>query len=352
MIIDAHLDLAYSHWALGRDATLSAHDQRTREQLARPEQREEICTVGLPDLVRGGVRLIFGSIFTETAAAGSNRPGFVYETAQEAEEQGLFQAAYYQRLAECGDCLLIRSKNDLAALSEAQRNRPTVGLLVEMEGADPITSPAKLALWRQHGVRQVGPAWALGSRYCGGNRRPGPLTSAGADLLREMDAAGLILDVSHLAEESFWQALRIFKGPVVASHANCRSLVPGERQLSDDMIRAICERGGVIGVVLYNQFLKAGWTLQQGKDAVTLHDVVRHIDHVRHVAGSTAHSGIGSDLDGGFGREATPAEIDTVADLRLLGPALAVAGYSEADIVGILGGNWLRLLEDALPRAS
>jgi membrane dipeptidase len=221
--------------------------------------------------------------------------------------------------------------------------------MLALEGADPILTPDDVWWWRQQGVRQVSLAWSYGSRYAGGNAAPGPLSEDGRRLLHEMERAGLILDVSHLAEESFWQALAIFHGPVVASHSNCRALVPGERHLTDDMIRALAERGGVIGAVLYNRFLQAGWQIDLGKEAVTLAAVARHIDHVCQIAGSDRCSGLGSDLDGGFGRECAPAEIDTVADLHKVGAALSAAGFTAPSVEAILGGNWLRLFSASLP---
>src|SRR5262249_47892800 len=148
-------------------------------------------------------------------------------------------------------------------------------------------------------------------------------------------------------EESFWQALERFGGPVIASHSNCRALVPTDRHLSDQMIRAIAERDGVIGTVLANQFLVSGWTPAAGP--VTLEAVVRHIDRICQLTGSARHSALGSDFDGGFGVESTPDAFDSIADLSKLAGALAQRDYSPADIEGILGGNWLRFLSHALP---
>jgi len=348
MIIDAHQDLAYDAWALGRDFFLSAYTKRAREASVAP-QGADICTLGWPELQTGDVGLVFGSIFVETARSAHLRPGFAYNTPDEARSQALMQLAYYHRLASDPRIILVKTKADLDRLNKERARRPTLGLLVELEGAEAILAPGEVGEWQAQGVRQIGLAWAYANRYCGGNRQPGPLTADGKALLRAMERAGLILDVSHLAEESFWPALDVFGGPVVASHSNCRALVPGERQLSDDMIRALVACGGVIGIVFYNRFLKPGWTPEQGKDAVTLSDVVAHIDHICQLAGSANHVGIGSDLDGGFGAEATPAEIDTVADLPRLAAALAAAGYDSAARDNIMGNNWLHLLQQTLP---
>ncbi len=163
-----------------------------------------------------------------------------------------------------------------------------------------------------------------------------------------MQRLGMILDLSHMAEESFWQALDAFSGTVIASHSNCRALVPTDRQLSDEMIRALAARDGVIGAVFANRFLDGAWTAWSER-GVALATVVRHIDHMCQLTGTARHCAIGSDLDGGFGVESTPDELDSVADLTKLADALIRAGYSEDDISGIMGGNWLRVLRRALP---
>jgi membrane dipeptidase len=191
----------------------------------------------------------------------------------------------------------------------------------------------------------VGLSWKAGTRYAGGDAAQRSLTDLGRELLEVMAQLGLVLDVSHLAEESFFEALGRFEGRVVATHANPRALVPGTRQLSDDMIRRLAERDGVIGIVPANPFLRLDWR----STPPTLEDVVAVIDHVCQVVGDAAHVGIGSDFDGGFGADDTPPALDTVADLQRLGPALGDAGFEEDHVEAILSGNWLRVLEDALP---
>jgi membrane dipeptidase len=222
-----------------------------------------------------------------------------------------------------------------------------VGLVLLMEGADALRDPSELETWQRAGLRLLGPSWRA-TRYAGGTGEPGGLTDLGRELLREIDRLGMVLDMSHIAEESFWQALDIFSGLVIASHANCRVYVPTDRQLTDEMIRAIAACDGVIGTVLFDGFVVDGW--QRGSDVpVTLDDVVRHIDHVCQLTGSARHSAVGSDFDGGFGVESTPVEFDTVADLEKLAGALERRGYSQEDVAGVLGENWLRLLQRTLP---
>ena len=221
----------------------------------------------------------------------------------------------------------------------------TVGMLLLMENADPISKPTELYEWVNGGLRIVGPAWR-GSRYAGGTGEPGPLTALGRGLLGEMQRLGVILDISHLAEESFWQALDLFTGPVIASHANCRVFTPTDRHLSDEMIRALIARDAVIGTVLANKFLDPAWAPGA---PLPLNVVIRHIDHICELAGDATHCALGSDFDGGFGAESTPDGFDSVADLSKIADTLSAHGYTSADIESIMGGAWLRLLRRSLP---
>lgn len=347
MIVDAHLDIASNTTGLGRDYTATVTATRQREGT----RNEDIATVGLAEALAANVGLVFGTLFV-APESGSSLSLLVYHTPEEAQQQALDQLAVYRSLAERPDVMLVETQRDLAQLL-ALRSQGTAlqGIVVLMEGADPILTPAHAREWFDRGVRIVGPAWKQ-TRYSGGTGDPGPLTELGRALMPELRAANLALDISHMAEESFWQALDLFDGPVLASHANCRAIVPHsrpDRHLSDAMITALIERDGVIGAVLYNKFLQDGWTLEQGKHAVGLDAVVRHIDHICQLAGNATHVGIGSDLDGGFGVEAIPHELDTIGDLPRLATALASHGYSASAIDAIMGGNWLRKLETILP---
>jgi membrane dipeptidase len=198
-------------------------------------------------------------------------------------------------------------------------------------------------------VRIIGPAWGK-TRYSGGTKAPGPLTKLGRELLGEMEEIGFILDCTHFAEESYLEALDLFNGTVIASHSNARKYCPTDRHLSDEMIRKIIAKGGVIGTVLYNRFLVDNWAKGDPKSKVTLSQVVKNIVHISEIAGSKKHSGIGSDFDGGFGFESIPLELNTVADLRKIGDALKIqANYSAEEAEGVLSGNFLRILRKALP---
>lgn len=348
LIIDAHQDIAFNAVAMERDYTLPVAETRAREG----DRPLDIATNGLPDALAGGVGLVFGTLYVAPEVAQRISPKKFYRSAQEAHDQALEQLTIYRALAERPDVSIIETRGDLAKLlAERAAGAARQGIVVLMENADPVREPIEAHEWQDRGVRLIGPAWHA-TRYCGGTGMPGPLTELGRELMREMGRAKLALDVSHMAEESFWQALDLFDGPVIASHSNCRALAPGpreDRHLSDAMIKALIERDGVIGTVLYNRFLDSSWTLEKGKQAVTLDALLRHIDHICQIAGDARHVAIGSDFDGGFGCEAIPREIDTVGDLARIADALRAAGFVEDDVAAVMGGNWARRLETILP---
>ncbi|HUB27907.1 MAG TPA: membrane dipeptidase [Tepidisphaeraceae bacterium] len=331
LIVDGHLDLAYNA-VRGRDVLLPAARQAA--------DREGIPTVGIPDLIAGGVGLVFATIFCQPAEEEENIPG--YRTPDEAAAAGRTQLDWYHAQRAAGVFRFVESAADLPRPSAASTPLPALLLL---EGADPIRDPSEIDSWKSRGLRAVGLAWKR-TRYAGGTRAPGPLTADGVALARALDAAGMIHDTSHLAEESFWQLLDLTAGPVMASHSNCRAFVPTDRQLSDDMIRALIRRGGVIGMNFYHKFLLP--PEEFGKRRATLNDLIHHIRHICNLAGNAGHVAIGTDMDGGLGREEIPVEIRSSADLPRVAEALAGSGFADQDVRGIMGGNWLNFLRKSL----
>jgi membrane dipeptidase len=347
LIVDAHEDIAWNILALGRDVRRSAMETRRLELGGDVPERSGICMVGLPEWLEGNVAVVFGTIYVSPARRSRRSGPQVYASAEEAHALAQKQMDVYQRLADQEEQIaLIQSQDSLEeVLASWETESPTVGIVPLMEGADPIREPAEVELWFERGVRMVGLSWKAGTRYAGGDGAGGGLTDLGRELLDVMADLGMVLDVSHLAEQAFFEAIGRFEGYAVATHANPRALVPGARQLSDEMIRRLTERDGVVGIVPANAFLRPDWRTTQA----TLDDVVAAIDHVCQVVGDAAHVGLGSDFDGGLGAEDTPPELDTVADLQRIGPALGEVGYDQRHVEAILGGNWLRVLEDALP---
>ena len=225
-----------------------------------------------------------------------------------------------------------------------------LGFVLSMEGADPIVGPDSLGFWVEQGLRIVSLAHYGPSRYAHGTKSVGGLFPMGRELLAEMATQGVALDITHLSDDSFAEAIDLFDGPVLATHSNCRALVPGDRQLTDDMIRQLVARDAVIGAALDAWMLQPGWVIgETTPELVSMETFVDHIDHVCQLAGNARHAAIGTDLDGGYGTEQTPRDLDTIADLRVVPELLATRGYVDADIELVMHGNWERWLRGVLP---
>jgi membrane dipeptidase len=353
ILVDGHLDIAFNHACWKRDPRRSGLDVRRDEGTDAERAMRGRCMVGLPELRRGRVGVIFGTIFLprrkDWEAIGGDL-SLAYETAEQAHALGWSQLGLYRRLHdERRGFRLIRASADLDEVVASWDGGAVgdVGIVVLMEGADPIREPDEAADWFDRGVRLGGLSWK-GTRYAGGTGEPGPLTPAGRTLVPRLAETGLVLDLSHAAEESFFEALDLSDGSVVASHSNPRAICEGDRQLSDEMIRRIAARDGVIGIVPFNMMLQAGWR-DAGRPEIPLARVAEAIEHVVQVAGDPKHVAIGSDLDGGFGAEAAPRGLDTIADLPRIADALADRAFDDATVEAVLGGNWLRLLRRTLP---
>ncbi len=351
LVVDAHLDLAMNAVLWNRDLTLSAHETRAIEREAgMTEKGRGAGTVGLPDLRAGQVGLVFATVIARKNHGLNSGIDFRTHEIVNAHAQG--QLAYYRELERQGSIRLIRTRADLREWQvtwEVDPSTAPFGFVLLMEGADPIVEPEQAGLWWEDGLRMVGLSHYGPSAYASGTGSAGPLTDKGCALLKVMDEVGMILDVSHLTDQSFHEALDRFAGPVLASHSNCRSLVPGDRQLDDAMIRRIIERDGVIGAVMDAWMLEPGWVRGvTTNERVSLANVVDQIDHVCQLAGNSHHAAIGTDLDGGYGIEQTPRDLDTIADVQKIPDLLRQRGYEEEDVAAILHGNWLRLLAQAL----
>lgn len=329
MIVDAHLDLAYGAM-LGRDLTLSLADLRAQDPLS------DLAAVTFESLRRGHVGLCLGTLFAMRQDA--EHP-WGYTDWSGAREQARRQLDQYLRWQDAGHLRLLTGGDEVTA--HAARWSPEtspLGVILLMEGADPLRSADDLPYWHAAGVRVLGPAWKR-TRFAGGTGEPGGLTERGEELLTAMRELGITLDASHLAEEAFWQAVDL-QPKLIASHSNARALVPTDRQLSDEMLRAVGERGGVVGAVLYNKFLKANWN--RGDARPPLDIVGEMMARLAEVVGWDK-VGLGSDLDGGFGVLELPRGLDSAADLPHLGDVLP-----DEHRGGVLGGNWLRWLEQNL----
>jgi membrane dipeptidase len=351
LIVDAHQDIAWNTFGFDRDYRVSAIKHREREaQLGYPA-----ATIGLPDALLGRVGIIFSTLFVLPGHASdlgmANTPE-KYHNPRQAYEQALRQMDYYNRLADEDPRIrIIHTMKDLdtviASWAEGKQiGEHLQGLVVLMEGADPVLEPRQFEEWYERGVRVLGTSWNA-TRYAGGTGMPGGLTSLGRELLEHMANFNTLLDLSHAAEQAFYESIDQYEGPVIASHSNPRKFCNTDRHLSDDMIRLLAERDGVMGVVLYNRFLSDKWS--KGDPRLPLSVVTDIIDYVCQITGSANHVGIGTDFDGGFGAEQVPDGLETTGDLYLIADLLRQKGYAKDDITAIMGGNMIRKLREALP---
>ena len=360
VIVDAHQDLAWNILSFGRDYTRSVFETRRIEAGSLTIGRNGDTLLGWPEYQQANVAVIFATLFSTPARWAYDWETYFYKDSQEADRHYRQQLDLYHRLVDDhpDKFRLIDSASDLDEVLAAQQKVEStessypVGLLPLMEGADCIIDVDRLEEWWEMGLRMIGPAWA-GTRFCGGTKEPGTLTSDGRELLAGMADFGFTLDLSHMDEPAVLESLDFYPGSIVVTHANCLALMPEHeynRLISDCVINGVFERGGIIGVVPFNTFLKDGWLIGKSyREEVSLDRLVDHIDHICQLTGDALHVGIGSDFDGGFGLQSTPVEIDTIADLHKLAPMLLSRGYSEKDVAAVLGGNWISKLRRSLP---
>jgi membrane dipeptidase len=325
-----------------------------REAGLRDKPDRGLATVSLPELRRGQVGLVVATQIARYVAPDNPLPGWHSPAQAWAQTQG--QLAWYQAMEAAGEMVQV---NNLATLEQhlalwaddtTPAERKPIGYILSLEGADSIITVDYLERAYASGLRAVGPAHYGPGRYAQGTDATGGLGPQGRPLLREMERLGIILDATHLCDDSFWEALDYFGGPVWASHNNCRALVNHNRQYSDEQIKALAARGAVIGAALDAWMLVPNWVRGASTPLgmhCNLEVAIDHIDHICQLTGSAQHVGIGTDLDGAFGREQCPYDLETIADLQKLPVLLSKRGYSPADIEGMLHNNWLRFLRQA-----
>ncbi|MDQ6903410.1 MAG: membrane dipeptidase [Bacteroidota bacterium] len=353
-IIDAHLDLSMNAMEWNRDLTKTIREINAAEAGLTDKPDRGKATVSLPGLRKGNIGLVVATQIARYVGPGNPLPG--WHSPEQAWAQTQAQLAWYNSMEEKGEMMQVNNLNSLdkqIALWEddaiSNLEKP-IGYILSLEGADSLITVQHLQKAWQYGLRAVGPAHYGPGRYANGTDATGIMGQDGIALLKEMERLNIILDATHLCDDSFWQALKNFNGHVWASHNNVRTLVNHNRQYSDEQIMALIERGAVIGGALDAWMLKPGWV--RGKSLAeemncNLETVIDHIDHICQLAGNTLHVGIGSDLDGAFGREQCPYDLETIADLQKLIPLFYNRGYSKIDVENIMHGNWLRFLKHA-----
>ena len=343
LIFDAHLDLAWNALEWNRDLLKPVSEVRDFER------RFDGCVPGdatttLPALREGNIGIVIATLLPRFERRHAPRTFYQSRLAAFAAMQG--QLAWYRAMVEAGEMAEIATADALNAHVEqwksAEGNSPPIGFILSMEGSWAIPDPSYVERWHEMGLKILGPAHYGPDDYGHGTGSKGGLKEKGPELIREMDRVGMLLDVTHLSDDCFWEALDLYGGPVLASHHNSRALVPGDRQLEDRQIETLVKRDAVIGLALDSWMIGPGWI--KGKTdpkTVVLADAVNHIDHICQLAGSAKHCGIGSDLDGGFGKEQSPYDLETIADLQKIAEILSERGYSDSDIEGIMHGNWI-----------
>jgi membrane dipeptidase len=351
-IVDAHLDLSMNAMEWNRDLRKPITEIRNREtgMIDKPDRGN--ATVCLPELRKGNIGIVVATQIARFVAPDNPLAG--WHSPEQAWAQTQAQLAWYRAMEEDGQLYQI---DDLDSLEKqlSQWNKQTIqdkkpiGYILSLEGADSLISLDYLEKAHEYGLRALGPAHYGPGRYANGTDSTGPMNKNGLALLKKMEELNMILDVTHLCDDAFWQSMDVYHGPIWASHNNCRSLVNHNRQFSDEQILALIQRDAVIGLAMDAWMIVPHWVRKQSNPEnmhCTLEKSIEHLDHICQLAGNSRHVGIGSDLDGGFGKEQSPLEIETIADLHQIPSLLGKKGYSDGDINQIMHGNWLQFLRN------
>jgi len=352
-IIDAHLDLSMNALEWNRDLTKNIADINEREAGLTDKPDRSNGTVSLPELRKGNIGLVVATQIARYVAPDNHLPGWHSPEQAWAQTQG--QLAWYKAMEDAGEMFQVNNLESLEQHLELWNDgrvndKKPVGYILSLEGADSLVTVGHLEKAWQNGLRAVGPAHYGPGRYAQGTNATGKMTAIGRELLKEMERLNVILDATHLCDDSFWDALSRFGGPIWASHNNCRSLVNHNRQYSDEQIKELIKRDAVIGGALDAWMMVPGWERGISKPETmncSLEVMIDHIDHICQLAGNTNHVGIGSDLDGAFGKEQCPYDLETIADLQKIPALFKKRGYTDTDVENLMHGNWLRFLRKA-----
>lgn len=352
-IVDAHLDLSMNAIDWNRDIRKTVHEIREREKGMNDKPDRGKGTVSLDALRKGNTGLVVATQIARFVAPGNPLPG--WHSAEQAWAQTQAQVAWYKTMEEENEMVQIKDlvslENHLAIWNNGIPNdKKPIGYLLSLEGADSLVTIQHLERAYQYGLRALGPAHYGPGRYANGTDASGKMEIQGLELLKKMEELNIILDATHLCDDAFWQALEHFNGPVWASHNNCRALVNHNRQFSDEQIKALIDRHAVIGGAMDAWMMVPGWVRGESSPKemnCDLEKLIDHFDHICQLAGNALHIGIGSDLDGAFGKEQSPYDLETITDLQKIPLLLKKRGYSDKDIENIMHGNWLRFLRTA-----
>ena len=350
--IDAHLDLSMNAMEWNRDLRSSITEINDREKGMTDKPDRGNATVSLPELRKGNIGLVVATQIARYVSLGNPLPG--WHSPEQAWAQTQAQLEWYKTMEEAGEMVQITKlfslENHLKYWNETSDDKKAVGYILSLEGADSIISFDHLERAYQYGLRAIGPAHYGPGRFANGTNATEIMNKNGLELLKKMEALNIILDATHLCDDAFWQALENFNGHVWASHNNCRAIVDHNRQFSDEQIKALIGRGAVIGAAMDAWMIVPGWARGQSvpkQMGCDLEKLIDHTDHICQIAGNALHVGIGSDLDGGYGTEQCPYDIETIADLQKIPTLFAKRGYTKQDVEFLMHGNWLRFLRNA-----
>lgn len=352
LIIDGHLDLSMNAMQWNRDIRKSVNEIRTLEAGLNDKPDRGNNTVSLPEMRKGNIGLCFATLIARYAKPSHPLGGCQSPEQAWATVQG--QLAWYNEMERQGEMFMIKSKLDLDTHLKKwslKDDDKAVGFLMTLEGADSIVTFDHLYLLHAKGLRAIGPAHYGPGTYAYGTNSEGSIGIKGKKLLSIMDELGIVLDATHLCDTSFWESMDNFQGRIWASHSNCRAIVNHNRQFSDEQLLALIERGAVIGIPLDAWMMVPNWVRGKshpGNTKVDLDTMVDHISHICQLSGNSNHVAIGTDLDGGFGKEQGPSDLNTIADLQKLPTLLKQRGFMDNDIDNILHHNWIKILNDVL----
>ena len=351
LIFDAHLDLSMNAMEWNRDLRWEVMDIRKSEKGMTDLRGRENNTVSFPAMRRGNVGLCVATQIARYVKPSNLLPG--WKSPEQAWAFTQAQLAWYREMERRGE---MKQISDLAGLEDwldkaddYTEGKQALGYILSLEGADSIVNPEYLYQAHAYGLRALGPAHYGPGTYAQGTNATGGLGPRGKELLSIMEELNIILDATHLCDDSFWEAMDHFNGRVWASHSLCRSIVNHNRQFTDEQIKELLNRGAVIGMAFDGWMIVPGWekfvSTPQSMN-LTMDNILDHLDHICQLAGNADQVGIGSDLDGGFGKEQSPGDLDTIADLQKIPALLQKRGYSDTDIAKIMHGNWLRFLRE------
>jgi membrane dipeptidase len=355
-LIDAHLDISTNAIEWNRDYRMSVYDIRKSEEGMTDKIDRGKGTVSFPELRKGNIGLVVATQLARFNQNNGNLPGAGWNSPHQAWAMSQAQIAWYQAMEMDGEMIQINNISSLEShvnlwLDESKPNaEKPIGYILSLEGADSLVNLSYLEKAYQYGLRIIGPAHYSTGRYASGTGTTDGFTPLGKDLLKEMDALKMILDATHLTDKGFTEAMDLFQGSVWASHHNCRALVPHQRQLSDEQIKILIDRKAVIGGCFDAWMMKPNFTQRVSSPTefgIKIETIIDHYDHICQIAGNSFHCAIGSDLDGTYGTEQSPSDMDTIADLQNLKELLSKRGYSQEDIENIFYKNWLRFLRNA-----